>query len=380
MTPVNAITRDQVAKHGLPADVFKDPNTYTAECDTIFAKGWASIGCGQQIAKPGDILPVRIAGQSLIAMRNKDGEIGVFHNICRHKAAPLVDEPCNKRSLVCPYHKWSFKIDGSLLNAPRYFGKENKVMTPEDKADKGLIAVRFAVWWDIIFVNISGDAEPFEAFIKPLDEQLADYPKEHIQKISTTDYSGDVNWKLAVDNFLDGYHVPFVHSQACTVESVLEQDDLFLSDNIVGLRLMNGASAKPAKTSKQLPHWEGLKPELKGTQQWFGIFPNTLFFVDPCWVQTIVIKPMGETTTDESLSIYVVNENAASEEFVEERARLHDVLNEVNQQDIELLDKLQVTRSNAIANQGHLNDAWDQVNMTFHQMWLSKMSAASTEK
>ena len=154
MTPVNAITSDQVAKHGLPADVFKDPNTYTAECDTIFAKGWASIGCGQQIAKPGDILPVRIAGQSLIAMRNKDGEIGVFHNICRHKAAPLVDEPCNKRSLVCPYHKWSFKIDGSLLNAPRYFGKENKVMTPEDKADKGLIAVRFAVWWDIIFVNI----------------------------------------------------------------------------------------------------------------------------------------------------------------------------------------------------------------------------------
>ncbi|MEP1551588.1 MAG: aromatic ring-hydroxylating dioxygenase subunit alpha [Paraglaciecola sp.] len=375
MEYIKTITKEHVSAHGLPAITFKDKDIYEQECDRVFASGWASIGCGQQISKPGDILPIRIAGQSLIAIRNKQGEIGVFHNVCRHKAAPLVDEPCNKRSLVCPYHKWSFKIDGDLLSAPRYFGNDNKVMTAEDKADKGLIKVRFAVWWDIIFVNIDGAAEPFEDFIKPLDKQLAIYPKDDIRMISTTDYSGEVNWKLAVDNFLDGYHVPFVHSQACSLESVLGQEDLFLSENIVGLHLPHGASAKPAKTAKQLPHFHGLPPEKQGAQQWFGIFPNTLFFVDPCWVQTIVVKPMGETHTAESLSVYVVNDEAASDEYQAEQARLHEVLNEVNQQDIELLDKLQITRSNNIANQGHLNDAWDQVNMTFHQMWLQKMTA-----
>ncbi|MFT2091993.1 aromatic ring-hydroxylating oxygenase subunit alpha [Paraglaciecola sp. 2405UD69-4] len=377
MEYIKTITKEHVTAHGLPAIAFKDKDIYEQECDKIFAQGWASIGCGQQISKPGDILPIRIAGQSLIAIRNKQGEIGVFHNICRHKAAPLVDEPCNKRSLVCPYHKWSFKIDGDLLSAPRYFGNDNKVMTAENKADKGLIKVRFAVWWDIIFVNIDGKAEPFEDFIKPLDERLAIYPKDDIRMVSTTDYSGEVNWKLAVDNFLDGYHVPFVHSQACSVESVLGQEDLFLSENIVGLHLPHGASAKPAKTAKQLPHFNGLPEEKQGTQQWFGIFPNTLFFVDPCWVQTIVVKPMGETHTEESLSVYVVNDEAASEEYAAETSRLHEVLNEVNQQDIELLDKLQITRSNNIANQGHLNDAWDQVNMTFHQMWLQKINAAA---
>lgn len=377
MEYIKTITKEHVTAHGLPAIAFKDKDIYEQECDKIFAQGWASIGCGQQISKPGDILPIRIAGQSLIAIRNKQGEIGVFHNICRHKAAPLVDEPCNKRSLVCPYHKWSFKIDGELLSAPRYFGNDNKVMTAEDKADKGLIKVRFAVWWDIIFVNIDGKAEPFEDFIKPLDEQLAIYPKDDIRMVSTTDYSGEVNWKLAVDNFLDGYHVPFVHSQACSVESVLGQEDLFVSENIVGLHLPHGASAKPAKTAKQLPHFNGLPEEKQGTQQWFGIFPNTLFFVDPCWVQTIVVKPMGETHTAESLSVYVVNDEAASEEYAAETSRLHEVLNEVNQQDIELLDKLQITRSNNIANQGHLNDAWDQVNMTFHQMWLKKINATA---
>jgi len=143
----------------------------------------------------------------------------------------------------------------------------------------------------------------------------------------------------------------------------------------VGLHLANGASAKQAKTAKQLPHFNGLPQEKRGAQQWFGIFPNTLFFVDPCWVQTIVVKPMGETTTAESLSIYVVNDEAASDEYAAEQTILHEILNEVNQQDIELLDKLQITRSNEIANQGHLNAAWDQVNMTFHQMWLKKMTA-----
>ncbi|WP_289031281.1 aromatic ring-hydroxylating dioxygenase subunit alpha [uncultured Paraglaciecola sp.] len=377
MEYIKTITKEHVTAHGLPAIAFKDKDIYEQECDKIFAQGWASIGCSQQISKPGDILPIRIAGQSLIAIRNKQGEIGVFHNICRHKAAPLVDEPCNKRSLVCPYHKWSFKIDGDLLSAPKYFGNDNKVMTAEDKADKGLIKVRFAVWWDIIFVNIDGKAEPFEDFIKPLDERLAIYPKDDIRMVSTTDYSGEVNWKLAVDNFLDGYHVPFVHSQACSLESVLGQEDLFLSENIVGLHLPHGASAKPAKTAKQLPHFNGLPEEKQGTQQWFGIFPNTLFFVDPCWVQTIVVKPMGETHTAESLSVYVVNDEAASDEYAAETGRLHEVLNEVNQQDIELLDKLQITRSNNIANQGHLNDAWDQVNMTFHQMWLKKINATA---
>jgi len=373
MSDITQITSEHVSAHGLPANVFQEKEIYTQESNKVFAAGWASIGCAQQLEKPGDILPVRIAGQSLIAVKNREGQVSVFHNVCRHKAAPLVDEPCNKRSIVCPYHKWTFKIDGNLLSAPRYFGNDNKAMSDEDKADKGLIKVRFAIWWDIIFVNIDGNAQPFDEFIEPLNKLLTHYNPDSIKKISTTDYSGEVNWKLAVDNFLDGYHVPFVHSQACTLDSVLDQEDLFVSDDIVGLRLATGASAKPAKTAKQLPSFDNLPEDRKGTQQWFGIFPNTLFFVDPCWVQTIVVKPMGETSTDESLSIYVVNDEAASDDFTLERERLNEVLNEVNEQDIELLDKLQVTRTNDIANQGHLVPAWDQINMTFHQIWLKKM-------
>jgi choline monooxygenase len=374
MININQIPLEQVAKRGLPAKVFKDDEVFETECDVLFTQGWASVGCGQQLQKPGDILPINIAGHSLIVLKNKEGEIGVFHNVCRHKGSPLVDKPCNKRILVCPYHRWSFKLDGSLLSAPRFYRSDNKPISNEDKEGKGLIPVRFSIWWDIIFVNISADAEPFEDFIKPLDKILKDYSNEHMHQISTTDYAGDVNWKLAVDNFLDGYHVPFVHSQACTLESAIDQENLFVSDSILGLRLANGASNKPAKTTKKLPHFDGLLPEKQGTQQWFCIFPNTLFFVDPCWVQTIVVKPQKACFSTESLSVYVVNEQAASDDFVDERSILQDVLNEVNQQDIELLDRIQVTRASEAANNGNLNEAWDQVNKAFHLQWLTKMN------
>ncbi|MCV2403541.1 aromatic ring-hydroxylating dioxygenase subunit alpha [Marinomonas sp. C2222] len=374
MIDTASISIDQIRQHGLPAATFRNKDIYQQECDAILKNGWASIGCGQQILNSGDILPAQLFGQSLIALRNKDGEIGVFHNICRHKAAPLVDEPCNKRALMCPYHKWSFNMSGELINAPLYFGNKKQKMSAEDKADKGLIPVRFAIWWDIIFVNIDGAADPFVDFIQPIEKQLTAYSPEDIRIINTTDYEGQVNWKLAIDNFLDGYHVPFVHSQACNVKAALGQEELFLSDNIVGLRLANGASSKPKKTSKQLPHFSGLPTEKQGTQQWFCIFPNTLFFIDPCWVQTIVIKPMGEESTAESLSIYVVSKEAASEGYEAERTSLDAVLNEVNQQDIDLLDKLQHTRSNDIANKGHLIPAWDNVSMAFHQTWLKKMN------
>lgn len=371
---VSQISKDRVAQRGLPAKVFKDDDVFETECDVLFAQGWASIGCGQQLQNSGDILPVKIAGHSLIAIKNKAGEIGVFHNVCRHKGSPLVDEPCNKRTLVCPYHRWSYELDGSLISAPRFYGSDNKPISHKDKLGKGLIPVRFSIWWDIIFVNISADAEPFDQFIKPLNELLKDYPNDHLYQVSTTDYAGDVNWKLAVDNFLDGYHVPFVHSQACTLESALDQEDLFVSESILGLRLVSGASKKPAKTSKKLPHFDGLLPEKQGSQQWFCIFPNTLFFVDPCWVQTIVVKPQKTCFSTESLTVYVVNEQAASDDFIDERSILQDVLNEVNQQDIELLDKIQITRASEAANNGNLNDAWDQVNKAFHLQWLTKMN------
>lgn len=370
---IHAIDVETIEQRGLPGAVFRDARIFEQESQAIFTRGWMSIGCGQQIPDPGDVLPITVAGHALIAVRGNEGEIGVFYNVCRHKGAPLVDEPCNKRVLVCPYHRWAYQLDGRLRGAPYYHGKQNPVINDEEKADKGLIAVRFTLWWDIIFVNVSGDAQAFADFIAPLDAELRDYNPDSIRPLSATDYSGHCNWKLAVDNFLDGYHVPFVHSQAVTADSVMDQEELFLSQDIVGLRLANGAANKPAKTAKPMPSFAGLDAAGKGRQQWFGIFPNTLFFVDPCWVQTICVRPESSTYLTETLCLYTIDPSGLDEDLQAERELLSRVLNEVNEQDVALLDKLQITRSGEAANSGSLVPAWDRVGASFNANWLAKM-------
>ena len=374
---IKLIDEERTQSHGLPPQVFRDTDVFQQECDAVFRSGWVSVTSAQKIPNAGDMLPVKVGNASLLVIRNNDGELGVFHNVCRHKSAPLIDSPCNNRILVCPYHRWAYGLDGSLRGAPRFYGDTDKVITNEDKKYKGLIPVRFAVWWDTVFVNLSNDAQPFEAFIKPLDELLADYDESRMRMISTTEYQSTSNWKLAVDNFLDGYHVPFVHSQAVTLDSVMNQDDLFLSDNITGLRLPTGASDKPAKTDKPLPHFSHLTEENVGAQQWFGIFPNTLLFVDPVWVQLIIVRPEAQDYSTETLTIYAGNPDAMADEFTSQRESLVAALTEVNRQDIELLDKLQFTRTTPEANESHLVEAWDQVSVRFHQIWLKKMKQAS---
>jgi len=374
---VKLIEEENTQLHGLPPQAFKDSDIFEKECDTVYRNGWASIASAQQVPEVGDMLPIKIADASLLIVRNKDESLGVFHNVCRHKSAPLIDSQCNKKTLVCPYHRWVYNLDGSLRGAPKFYGNSNKLIQKEDSEDKGLIPVRFVVWWDTIFINLSGDAQPFEEFIKPLDDLLSDYDETKMSMISTTEYQSTSNWKLAVDNFLDGYHVPFVHSQAVTLDSVMNQEDLFLSENIVGLRLPTGASDKPAKTDKPLPHFDHLTDENIGTQQWFGIFPNTLLFVDPIWVQLIIVRPESHNFSTETLTIYAGNPDAMDDEYNSQRESLAAALNEVNRQDIELLDKLQFTRTTPEASQSHLVKAWDQVNVRFHQIWLEKMKQAT---
>lgn len=374
VTDLEIIDTTVVTQHGLPGAVFSSRDIFELECDSVFRDGWVSIATAQQLREPGDVLPVSVAGHALLITRDRDMKIHVFRNVCRHKAAMLIDGPCSGRStIVCPYHRWTYRLDGQILAAPYYHGTKNVPLDDGLRKKLGLIPVRFEVWWDIIFVNLSGTGQAFSDYVKPLSELLSDHNGEDISLVSASDYETRANWKLVVENFLDGYHVGFVHSQASSVDATLGQENLILSENIVGLRLEKGAAEKPQKTERQLPHFPALPTEKQAAQQWFLLFPNTLFFVDPRWVQTIVVKPHGAEHCSETLSIYVTHRDATGDEFAEERAVLHQVLNKVNSQDIGILRYIQKTRSSEVGDSGNWVEGWDDVPAEFHNMWLKKM-------
>ena len=213
--PRASIRRCAEGEGVLPGSAYADEAVYRAEAE-LFRRHWVSIACGQSAPEPGDAFPLRIHDQSLLLVRGKQGELRVFYNLCRHRGARLVDAPCRLSGsrIRCPYHAWSYHLDGRLAAIP-HFHRAAKAGGPDaDEASQlGLLPVRSAVWRDVVFVNLSGDAPPFEEVIAPLDERMAHWSAEELSPLSSDEVELQADWKLAAENFVDAYHLAVVHPE-----------------------------------------------------------------------------------------------------------------------------------------------------------------------
>ena len=182
---------------------------------TSFSRSWVFAGFVHELARAGDAFPVTVAGQPVLLVCDAQERVRAFHNVCRHRCLKLVDTPRNVgRTIRCPYHSWTYGLDGTLHIAP-YFGGRNPRATPEgfDRGRHGLAPVRAEKWHDWIFVNLNGAAPPLEDFIAPLRKRLDGLDLTRLHHLVTIDF-GEIaaNWKLLVENFIEPYHVQFVHS------------------------------------------------------------------------------------------------------------------------------------------------------------------------
>ena len=200
----------------LPARLYTDTEVFERDLSDIFINSWISVAVGAQVPEPGDVYPLEIAGQLLLITRANDGAVHVFHNVCRHRGTKLVKCAGSHRNglITCPYHTWSYTLDGALKTAPYWDRTAGSAPDKNTMASLGLTHIESALWFDTIFVNISGNAEPFEDFILPLADLWASVDSSQLRpSMLRTDYEPQANWKLVCENFLDGYHIPWVHSQ-----------------------------------------------------------------------------------------------------------------------------------------------------------------------
>jgi choline monooxygenase len=379
MDPFSQIRACYKAGRVVPGRAYIDTDVYQAEMAEIFRTSWISITCGQNVPGPGDLFPVRIAGQSLLVARNDEGEVRVYYNLCRHRGARLIDEPCQAREgrIVCPYHGWSFGTDGQLKAAPHLYRDENRNrLDPSDRVRLGLIPVRSTVWRDIVFVNLAGDAEPFEDFIRPLADRLEHWTETELRPLATHEYDIQANWKLAAENFVDVYHLPVLHSQIPGgFSGALAAEDIEVSDDIVGLAMVQGYGEGSGQEEWGLPHFSGLSEEEQLRLEIFSIFPNTLLLVEPGSSQVIVLRPQSAGVTHETFADYIVSDASMVDSLADERAEVVQSSLEVNDQDAKLLASLQVTRSMDVAGETQPSDVWDVTILRFQRIWARKLLA-----
>jgi choline monooxygenase len=188
----------------LPASYYVEPRWADAERSAVFARGWHFVPHGSQLAEPGDHVVIEAAGVPLLAVRGQDGAIRVLHNVCRHRAGPLATQDGRgARLLRCRYHGWSYSLDGRLVAAtdtPPDCGIDaSRICLPE---------ARCHVWHGLVFAAV-GDApaaQDWLADVVPPSNELAQF-----RHLARDVYEIDCNWKVYVDNYLEGYHLPHVH-------------------------------------------------------------------------------------------------------------------------------------------------------------------------
>ena len=186
------------------AHTYVDPDRYEAERRTVFARQWTAVGAAASVGSPGAYLATRVAGYPLMVV-NDDGTLRAFHNICRHRAGPLVDEgsgTCGR--FVCRYHGWAYALDGRLTSA-RDFGGE------VDTEALGLVPAHVASWRGLLFVALDPDEPDLEAWLGAVVPECAAFPMEEFRLARRSGHDLAVNWKVYAENYQEGYHIPLVH-------------------------------------------------------------------------------------------------------------------------------------------------------------------------
>lgn len=186
----------------LPARAYWADEYWQLDRREIWAKSWVMVAGESDFAATGDYVTASVAGAPVFVVQSEDG-LRAFHNVCRHRASPLVTQECGHlERLTCPYHSWRYGFDGALVNAPAM---------NIDKDGYGLFVVRCETWRGLVFVCLSAEAPPLAEWIRDVSDAALRYPLEAIHLARKLSLEADVNWKTYADNYAEGWHVPTIH-------------------------------------------------------------------------------------------------------------------------------------------------------------------------
>ncbi len=340
---------------GLPAAAYTTEAFWQLECESVFTQNWVCAGFAHELVKPGDAMPVTVAGKPVLLLRNQENEIAAFHNVCRHRCLKLIDQPKNVgKRIRCPYHAWAYDLDGSLRATPNFGGIKQHRLDGFDPADHGLHPVRVAIWHDWIFVNLSGDAPPFEDYAAPLINRLDGIDFGKVQPVATLDF-GEVatNWKFLMENFIEPYHVPIVHHTTT---------DQPLSDHFTivdGVCLGSAADLQEENT--------GASGSLAVSSRFLTLFPNFVlgrYFPDQLGVYLNV--PLGPGRTAQKRVIYTTEGRDISQTEIEGLKKLWW---DVHKEDHAMCERLQLGRASPVAESGGvLSPHWEDSILAFQRL------------
>jgi len=192
----------------LPVAAYTQDAWHRAEQERLFGRVWNFVCFTRDLVRPGDFRCLMAGSYPLVVMRGRDGELRAFHNLCRHRGARLLEGAGNAGQTVrCFYHNWTYDLAGRLVSVPQ----EADQFPGLDKSCLGLKPAAIGTWRGLVFVHPNPDAEPLETWLAGFGDQVGPHPIEDLVEVSDVRYRVKANWKLVVENFIDGYHFFYLH-------------------------------------------------------------------------------------------------------------------------------------------------------------------------
>lgn len=322
----------------LPAHLYWTPDAWEIERREIWAKTWCLIGLASQVTEVGDYLAAEIAGYPVFAIRGKDGVLRGFHNVCRHRASPLLRDCAGHTDrLSCPYHRWLYDFEGRLRGAP-----DMQI----EKDEYGLKPVLCETWRGFVFVALNPDVEPLSVWLNDISAVALRHPIESMKLARQFSVEADINWKTYCDNYAEAWHIPTIHPG---LNDAIDMRSYRI--DAVGLRVQRHYA--PARDGGQT---DGL---------WVWRLPG-LFFNMYNWGMNIgQVEPLGPTKMRLTYR-YLFNELDPAKE--QERDDLIDWAYMVAKEDLDICHAVQANLQAGIYDRGRLSSIHENGVIQFQEL------------
>ncbi|MGL5825440.1 MAG: aromatic ring-hydroxylating oxygenase subunit alpha [Nocardioides sp.] len=278
----------------LPVAAYRDEAVLAWERNNLF-DGWLALGRAEELKRPRQMKAYAAGASGVLVVRGEDGELRGFENACRHRGHELLacEGTADHRAIVCPYHAWAYRLDGSLIGAPGYRDAKNF-----DPADYSLHQVELREWHGWIFANRNA-AVAFEKHIEGLDAILDRYDAKDLVTVETHEYDVAANWKVIVENYQECYHCPSIHPELCRVSPPESGDNLPPQGEWIGggMDLREGVATMSLDGRSDGAVMTRLDEVEQRTVMYIAVLPNMLISLHPDYVMTHLLMPIAANKT-----------------------------------------------------------------------------------
>ena len=356
----------------MPTSVYTSEEFVEAELKHVFSKDWYCVGRADALSKTGDYVTAELAGQPIVVLRDADHQLRAMSNVCLHRMSTLLQGRGNAKTIVCPYHAWTYNLDGKLRGAP--------AMTQNDAFCKDhyrLPQVRCEEWLGWVFVCLDPDAEPVSVQLAEVADMIAAYDMTNYSESFYEEHVWDTNWKVLAENFMESYHLPVCH--AGTIGGLSKLEDMvcppgrpaFNYHTILKDESLRIAMAHPTKNDR-------LKGEERRTTYLLALYPSLMITLTPGYFWYISLHPKGPGQVHIRFGGGMSNDFAEDTDISENFTQLKTLLDEVNVEDRGCTEKVFNGLCSDAATPGHLSHL-ERPNYDFAQYLMGKIAAGLGE-